>query len=50
MQYPISELFGKMYFTKLYSFVKKRHDVFMQLEVHHAVGRKGMETYGVDLF
>ena len=38
-----------MYFTKLHSFVKKRHDVVIQTEVHHAGGRKRVETYGVDL-
>ena len=40
----------KMYFTKLRSFVKKRHDVFIEPEIHHAADRKRVETYGVDLF
>ena len=38
----------KMYFTKLRSFVKKRHDVFIEPEIHHAADRKRVET--VDLF
>ena len=46
----MSELFGKMYFTKLHSFVKKRHDVVIKPEVHQASGWKRVETYGVDLF
>ena len=50
MRYPVSELFGKTYFTKLRSFVKKRHDVVIQPEVYQAGGRKRVETYGVDLF
>ena len=49
VRYSVSKVFGKMHFTKLHSVVKKHHDAFMQPEVHHAAGRKGMERYGVAL-
>ena len=39
-----------MYFTKLRSFVKKRHNVFIEPEIHHAADRNRVQTYGVDLF
>ena len=39
-----------MYFTKLRSFVKKRHNVFIEPEIHHAADRNKVETCGVDLF
>ena len=32
-----------MYFTKLRSFVQKRHDVFKEPEIHHTTDRKKVE-------
>ena len=47
---PWASYLGKCYHTKLCSFVKKRHDVFIEPEVQNAAVWNRGEPSGVDSF